>query len=272
MQPDITRSERREGFLTIDDSPSNQTDEYLDWLKERDIQALFFCIGERLTENSEPMIRAVREGHILGNHSWSHPRSSQVGLTAMLDEIDRTEDALNDIYREAGVERDGLYFRFPHMDRGMGGYIVDFDAMSDDDARIVVPLFRDGINISLDKPSDEQRELCQGLQHGLKQRGFTAPPFAGVSFAWFTETEMGTAIDAMYTYSTSDWMLLPRHRGKWPWASVEELNARADTDVTLLNHQSRHIILAHDKDDFLLEETALLQHLLDTGMSFVSFK
>lgn len=261
----------REAYLTIDDSPSDQTHLYLEWLKQRNIQALFFCIGERLIERPDVMVRAVHDGHILGNHSYTHPRSSVVGADAMLAEIDLTDMAIEMIYAQAGVKRPGRYFRFPHMDRGMGGYIVDYDALNDNHRNVVVPLFRDGLNIALIAPTTEQRAQRDKLQAGLKQRGFTAPPFTGVTFDWYQDTEMGSAIDAMYTYSTSDWMLLPRHKGKWAWGSVDDLNARADADAQLNRTDSRHIILAHDKDGLASEEFALLQHLLDKGLSFVRY-
>lgn len=261
----------RQAYLTIDDSPSNQTGQLLDWLQTRNIQALFFCIGERLEANMDVMERAVAEGHILGNHSYTHPRSSLVGLDAMLAEIDRTETLIEQVYTQAGATRPARYFRFPHMDRGMGGYIVDFDALGPDERNIVVPLFRDGLNIALVPPTADQKHLRDRLQEGLSARGFVTPPFTGVTFPWYTKTEMGEAVDAMYTYSTSDWMLLPRHKGKWPWASVADLNRRADSDVQLASSQSRHIILAHDKDDLFTDEVALLQHLLDNDVHFVGY-
>lgn len=59
--------------LTFDDGPSPETTpQILDILKKNDITAAFFCIGEKAAEHPELMQRISDEGHIIGNHSYSH--------------------------------------------------------------------------------------------------------------------------------------------------------------------------------------------------------
>jgi peptidoglycan/xylan/chitin deacetylase (PgdA/CDA1 family) len=59
--------------LTFDDGPDKVvTPVILDILKENNIKALFFCIGEKVTENREIIKRIDTEGHIIGNHSFTH--------------------------------------------------------------------------------------------------------------------------------------------------------------------------------------------------------
>ncbi len=59
--------------ITFDDGPSPETTpRILDILKENEVKAAFFCIGEKVAENPEIMKRIVAEGHIIGNHSYSH--------------------------------------------------------------------------------------------------------------------------------------------------------------------------------------------------------
>jgi hypothetical protein len=79
---------------------------------------------------------------------------------------------------------------------------------------------------------------------------------------------MARAVDAMYTFSTADWMVTPRHRGKWPCRTLDDLLARVDSDPVLSNRESRHIILAHDQDDLLPVFRATVGHLLDKGFAF----
>lgn len=59
--------------LTFDDGPDPQvTPAILDVLADADARATFFVIGRRLERHRELGSRALREGHELGNHSWTH--------------------------------------------------------------------------------------------------------------------------------------------------------------------------------------------------------
>jgi len=59
--------------LTFDDGPAKSyTPQILRVLEEHDVQAAFFCIGNRIAGN-ETLVQAIHEqGHIIGNHSYSH--------------------------------------------------------------------------------------------------------------------------------------------------------------------------------------------------------
>lgn len=58
--------------LTFDDGPSAYTVQILDILKEQNIKASFFTIGERAAQNTALVKRWHDEGHIIGNHSYQH--------------------------------------------------------------------------------------------------------------------------------------------------------------------------------------------------------
>jgi len=59
--------------LTFDDGPDEQvTPQVLDLLKSVQIKAVFFCIGSRILKYPALIERMDREGHIIGNHSFSH--------------------------------------------------------------------------------------------------------------------------------------------------------------------------------------------------------
>lgn len=59
--------------ITFDDGPApGTTDQILDILKKNNVKAAFFCIGERVVENPELIKRISDEGHLIGNHSYSH--------------------------------------------------------------------------------------------------------------------------------------------------------------------------------------------------------
>src|SRR5205085_2612676 len=60
--------------LTFDDGPQEKlTPKLLDLLAEHHIKATFFVIGQNAAEYPDIVARAAREGHEIGNHSWSQP-------------------------------------------------------------------------------------------------------------------------------------------------------------------------------------------------------
>lgn len=82
-------------MLTFDDGPAEQTAEVLDVLKKHKVPAMFFLIGERAEAAPEQVQRMVAEGHILGNHSYSHHRQFDFWpRERMLQDIQRATDIL----------------------------------------------------------------------------------------------------------------------------------------------------------------------------------
>jgi len=89
---------RRSLYLTFDDGPHPEhTAPLLDLLAEHEARASFFLIGGQIEANPELARRIAREGHTLGNHSYSHPHFDQLSLSAQLDEVDRTDALLSGI-------------------------------------------------------------------------------------------------------------------------------------------------------------------------------
>lgn len=59
--------------LTFDDGPDKKyTEKVLDILKDYKVKGTFFVIGQQVEQYPDVMKRIVKEGHALGNHSWSH--------------------------------------------------------------------------------------------------------------------------------------------------------------------------------------------------------
>ncbi len=91
-------TEERVVALTFDDGPHPKTtDRILDVLAEHDAKATFFVIGKNLRLYGEATVRAVAEGHEIGNHTYSHPSLSHVEKGALLGELSRTEELIEDI-------------------------------------------------------------------------------------------------------------------------------------------------------------------------------
>jgi peptidoglycan/xylan/chitin deacetylase (PgdA/CDA1 family) len=81
--------------LTFDDGPNEKlTPRLLDLLAKHHIHATFFVVGENAAEHPEILQRAVREGHEIGNHSWSHPNFAKMSEESVRSQVKRTEAAI----------------------------------------------------------------------------------------------------------------------------------------------------------------------------------
>ena len=66
-------TDKKEIAISFDDGPAtNFTPQILQLLKEENIKAAFFCIGNRIPGNEKIVKQLQEDGHIIGNHSYSH--------------------------------------------------------------------------------------------------------------------------------------------------------------------------------------------------------
>ncbi len=97
--------------LTFDDGPNEPwTSRLLDTLGERGVRATFFQVGRCAERFPELTRRVVAEGHVLGNHSYSHAFRRYLTDPRQTAEIGRGRRVLSDI---AGVEP--LLYRPPWL-------------------------------------------------------------------------------------------------------------------------------------------------------------
>lgn len=81
--------------LTFDDGPNGAaTEKILDTLKRFQVPATFFLIGTNVVHYPELARRIAREGHLIGNHSFSHPQFDQISAAEMAREIDAGAGAI----------------------------------------------------------------------------------------------------------------------------------------------------------------------------------
>ena len=89
------KKNRKVVALTFDDGPnSTTTNQALDTLSKYGIKATFFVLGKNVSGNEEILKRMKADGHVIGNHSWSHPVLSKLSLDDAKKQITDTEDAL----------------------------------------------------------------------------------------------------------------------------------------------------------------------------------
>ena len=271
----------KKAYLTIDDTPTKHTDELTDWLVAENIPAVFFCIGsayqdlhlqcEGMEQNPDPVKRTIEKGFVVANHTYTHRRSSELPFEEVVDEIEKTEKIIEGLYRAAGKTRTHKMIRFPHLDRGCGGWIVDYNAAGKH-GDTLMELFGSGLNIKLVPPTQAQIEKKGKIQDYLKREGYSASAFKGVTFDWYVDTEMNDAADSLYTFSTSDWMINPdfkSYASDWAYKDIEALKSKIDDDPWLAKNDSAHIVLAHDHNNLFSGTKALIQYMKQNGLEFI---
>ena len=83
--------------LTFDDGPGPYTERLLDGLKERGVKASFFLIGKSVKEYPEAVKRMEEEGHLIGNHTYSHVKLKGLSPEETRREIQKTDEAVYEI-------------------------------------------------------------------------------------------------------------------------------------------------------------------------------
>lgn len=106
----LGNTNRKEIYLTFDNGYENgYTAQILDVLKEKHVPATFFITGHYLTDQPELVKRMVREGHLVGNHSWHHPDFTRINDEQLRSEL----TSLNNKYKELTGGPDMVYLRPP---------------------------------------------------------------------------------------------------------------------------------------------------------------
>ncbi len=103
-----------QAILTMDDGPSGITPEIIDFLKAHDIIPVLFFLGEMLEEHFENGVYALRQGAVVGNHSYSHPNFDEISYAECVAEIEKQEKMLGWLHAAAKIPRRTKLFRFPY--------------------------------------------------------------------------------------------------------------------------------------------------------------
>lgn len=104
------KPDEKVAYLTFDNGYENgYTESILDTLQAEDVPATFFLTGHYLTSATPLVKRMVKNGHIIGNHSYDHPNMAKLSKKGMEDEWVRFDKKLEEV---AGVKRT-VYARPP---------------------------------------------------------------------------------------------------------------------------------------------------------------
>ena len=85
-------------YLTFDDGPSVMTDKVLDVLKENDVKATFFIIGNQIKGQESVVKRINSEGHSIGLHTYTHKyKNIYSNRKGFIAEILKSQDEINSL-------------------------------------------------------------------------------------------------------------------------------------------------------------------------------
>jgi peptidoglycan/xylan/chitin deacetylase (PgdA/CDA1 family) len=108
--------------LTFDDGPGPSTAALLDVLRDAGARATFFLLGRNVVEapwcggdvarTRALALRVLREGHIAGNHSYSHLKPERWREVAL--DLRRGEQVVRDLRRELGMPEAAVPVRLPY--------------------------------------------------------------------------------------------------------------------------------------------------------------
>ncbi len=226
-------------YLTIDDGPTKNTKQLLDFLLGKNIIPIMFFWGDRIKEARENGIYAIQHGAYIGNHTCTHPRFSSIPLEQCIKEIEDQEAAINSLYEEAGVKREYKIFRFPYGDKG--GDI-----------------------------GDEKRDA---LQKYLASHGFCKPDYSLVTYDWYFEEKLDRDYDTFWTFDYEEYRLQYDSDFSYPMIMDRIADPEPLQKGTLQDPKAHNIILIHDHpqtDDIVPGYFYdIIHRTLDAGVTFL---
>ncbi|MFJ8129702.1 polysaccharide deacetylase family protein [Streptomyces hydrogenans] len=100
----------RSMVLTFDDGPDPRyTPAILATLRRYDCRAMFFVCGEMAVDNQDLLREMADDGHVVGNHSWSHPLVPKLRPSRIRDELGSTSEVV-----ERALGAAPLWYRAPY--------------------------------------------------------------------------------------------------------------------------------------------------------------
>jgi len=226
-------------YLTIDDGPSDDFRNKVNFLSSKKIPAIFFCTGRNIEKKQDDLIYAIKKGFVIGNHAYSHKAFSQLSAEECLEEIRKTDKLTDSCYKTAKVKRPAKVFRFPYGDKG-AAYLKD-------------------------ATNDEKRTRILKIQNLLKKFGYSQPLFKGITHEWFHKQNLDKFVDVYWTFDIEEWKLR-KSREESDIRSLNDVMDRIDKNMT--GGESNEIILMHDHAETSAMFKKIIEKLMSKGFKF----
>ena len=96
--PEEKKTEKKRIALTFDDGPHPiYTPQMLELLKEEQVPATFFLLGENVELYGDVVKEIAKEGHMIGNHTYHHVQVTSLSLEEACKEIQETSDLIEEL-------------------------------------------------------------------------------------------------------------------------------------------------------------------------------
>lgn len=162
-----TETRTKTAYLTIDDVPTDDLPNKINFLQRKKIKAILNVLGRTVNKSREPhLIEAIEKGFVLGNHSWNHKNFNELTEQQIEEEIIRTDKLIDDLYKKVNIDRPIKIFRFPYLQKG-----------------------------------GKNKDYTQQL---LKKLGYSQPNFTNLPRSWHQEGNEKD-LDVFMTFDTYDW-------------------------------------------------------------------
>ena len=177
-------SQKRQVVLTFDDGPTELTPLFLDLLNRYEAKAIFFCIGRQIAQYPQIVQRIKDEGHLIGNHTYSHiPQNCFASTAVMTQEIQQTDALLAQLGVETPYFRPPYGVTNPHIasavrrtgKRVIGWDIRSLDTVIKDETRLwsrVVSKLNQGNIILMHDTSERTLHVLEQLLKYLKANDY----------------------------------------------------------------------------------------------------
>ena len=104
-----TRPPQRRVTITLDDGPEpGQTPWILDVLRKYNVKATFFLIGQKAAAHPELVRMIEADGHIIGDHTWTHPNFHDISVAQQTSEFEKNANLLGSYFHPLKL------FRYPY--------------------------------------------------------------------------------------------------------------------------------------------------------------
>ncbi len=191
--------------LTFDDGPNPAwTPRLLEILAKHDVRVTFFLVGSFAQAEPDLVRQITSTGHLIGNHTWSHPNLSLCSASRIQEELSRTSDILQQI---AGIPV--KFFRPPfgarrpavlHAARRLGMVPVLWNAMTNDWSEPLSEAIIRRLSRSVDHRNQQGRAanivLHDGSHHGLRANREPSVAAADALVTHYKSSHRFVALDA----------------------------------------------------------------------------
>jgi peptidoglycan/xylan/chitin deacetylase (PgdA/CDA1 family) len=169
-------------YLTFDDGPHPSiTPWILDFLKQENVKATFFCVGDNVRKYPEIYHRILQEGHKVGNHTMYHNNASKTSKKDYFESIQEADKYIkSDLFRPPYgrlpiIWEKEILKKFKIIKWTWLSYDYDSNVSIDTILNQTKKINSGSILVLHDNPkiSEKQKELLPKLLFQLKENNFT---------------------------------------------------------------------------------------------------